>query len=214
MRGADILAEMLIGYGVEVVFGVPGDTNVPFYEALQLREGRIRHVMARDERSAGYMADAYGRFTKKPGVFECPSGAGAMYSLPPVAESNGSSVPVILLTIDIPLPGEDIHIGPSDFVPFLKDNKVAFIRLEGTGFGGVPLNLELRLSVEDSPNSAGVVIDAIRCCRLALDAGIAGPILPVSAWTMKHPPQQLNDREADRLTDQFIADCLAGSRQS
>lgn len=106
MRGADILVEMLVGYGVEVVFGVPGDTNVPFYEALQLREGSIRHVMARDERSAGYMADAYGRFTRKPGVFECPSGAGAMYSLPPVAESNGSSVPVILLTIDIPLPGE------------------------------------------------------------------------------------------------------------
>ncbi|SDI54540.1 thiamine pyrophosphate-binding protein [Alloyangia pacifica] len=106
MRGADILVEMLVGYGVEVVFGVPGDTNVPFYEALQGREHEIRHVMARDERSAGYMADAYGRFTKKPGVFECPSGAGAMYSLPPVAESNSSSVPVILLTIDIPLPGE------------------------------------------------------------------------------------------------------------
>ncbi|KPH06090.1 thiamine pyrophosphate-binding protein [Rhizobium acidisoli] len=106
MRGADILVKMLIGYGVEVVFGVPGDTNVPFYEALQDHEDQIRHVMARDERSAGYMADAYGRFTTKPGVFECPSGAGAMYSLPPVAESNSSSVPVILLTIDIPLPGE------------------------------------------------------------------------------------------------------------
>lgn len=106
MRGADILVEMLIGYGVETIFGVPGDTNVPFYEALQRREDEIRHVMARDERSAGYMADAYGRFTNKPGIFECPSGAGAMYSLPPVAESNGSSVPVILLTIDIPLPGE------------------------------------------------------------------------------------------------------------
>jgi len=106
MRGADILVEMLIAYGVDVVFGVPGDTNVPFYEALQEREEQIRHVMARDERSAGYMADAYGRFTSKPAVFECPSGAGAMYSLPPVAESNASSVPVILLTIDIPLPGE------------------------------------------------------------------------------------------------------------
>jgi acetolactate synthase-1/2/3 large subunit len=106
MRGADILVEMLIGYGVEVVFGVPGDTNVPFYEALQEREGEIRHVMARDERSAGFMADAFGRFTNRPAVFECPSGAGAMYSLPPVAESNASSVPVILLTIDIPLPGE------------------------------------------------------------------------------------------------------------
>lgn len=106
MRGADILVDMLIGYGVEVIFGVPGDTNVPLYEALQERKDKIRHVMARDERSAGYMADAYGRFTSKPGVFECPSGAGAMYSLPPVAESNSSSVPVILLTIDIPLPGE------------------------------------------------------------------------------------------------------------
>lgn len=106
MLGADILVEMLIRYGVDTVFGVPGDTNVPFYEALAQREGEIRHVMARDERSAGYMADAYGRFTNRPGVFECPSGAGAMYSLPPVAESNGSSVPVILLTIDIPLPGE------------------------------------------------------------------------------------------------------------
>ncbi|GGB25271.1 acetolactate synthase [Tistrella bauzanensis] len=106
MRGADILVEMLVGYGVDTIFGVPGDTNVPFYEALQLRADEIRHVMARDERSAGFMADAYGRFTNRPGVFECPSGAGAMYSLPPVAESNGSSVPVILLTIDIPLPGE------------------------------------------------------------------------------------------------------------
>lgn len=85
---------------------MPGDTNVPLYEALQDREDRIHHVMARDERSAGFMADAYGRFTNKPGVFECTSGAGAMYSLPPVAESNASNVPVILLTIDIPLPGE------------------------------------------------------------------------------------------------------------
>ncbi|MBD8892629.1 thiamine pyrophosphate-binding protein [Labrenzia suaedae] len=106
MNGADILVEMLIGYGVDTIFGVPGDTNVPLYEALQMREDEITHVMARDERSAGFMADAYGRFTNKPGIVECPSGAGAMYSLPPIAESNASSVPVILLTIDIPLPGE------------------------------------------------------------------------------------------------------------
>jgi acetolactate synthase-1/2/3 large subunit len=106
MNGADILVEMLIGYGVDTIFGVPGDTNVPLYEALQAQEGRISHIMARDERSAGFMADAYGRFTDKPGIIECPSGAGAMYSLPPIAESNASSVPVILLTIDIPLPGE------------------------------------------------------------------------------------------------------------
>lgn len=106
MRGADILVEMLIKYGVDTIFGVPGDTNVPLYEALQDSEDRITHVMARDERSAGFMADAYGRFTDRPGVVECPSGAGAMYTLPPIAESNASSVPVIVLTIDIPLPGE------------------------------------------------------------------------------------------------------------
>ncbi|MEJ2030155.1 MAG: thiamine pyrophosphate-binding protein [Maritimibacter sp.] len=106
MKGADILVDMLIGYGIDTVFGVPGDTNVQFYESLQQREDEITHVMARDERSAGFMADAYGRFTNRPGVVECPSGAGAMYSLPPIAESNASSVPVILLTIDIPLPGE------------------------------------------------------------------------------------------------------------
>jgi acetolactate synthase I/II/III large subunit len=106
MLGADVLVEMLVNYGVETIFGVPGDTNVPFYEALQRRTQHIQHVMARDERSAGFMADAYARLTDKPGVFECPSGAGAMYSLPPLAESNASSVPVILLTIDLPLPGE------------------------------------------------------------------------------------------------------------
>ncbi|SCK22940.1 acetolactate synthase-1/2/3 large subunit [Variovorax sp. HW608] len=106
MLGADVLVQMLINYGVDVLFGVPGDTNVPFYEALQRRKDEIEHVMARDERSAGFMADAYARLTDKPGIFECPSGAGAMYSLPPVAESNASSVPVILLTIDLPLPGE------------------------------------------------------------------------------------------------------------
>ncbi|MGH8787635.1 MAG: thiamine pyrophosphate-binding protein [Cupriavidus necator] len=106
MRGADVLVEMLVNYGVDTIFGVPGDTNVPFYEALQRRRGDIQHVLARDERSAGFMADAYARLTDKPGIFECPSGAGAMYSLPPVAESNASSVPVILLTIDLPLPSE------------------------------------------------------------------------------------------------------------
>jgi acetolactate synthase I/II/III large subunit len=106
MRGADVLVQMLVNYGVDVIFGVPGDTNVPFYEALQGRTHEIEHVMARDERSAGFMADAYARLTDKPGVFECPSGAGAMYSLPPLAESNASSVPVILLTIDLPMHGE------------------------------------------------------------------------------------------------------------
>lgn len=98
--------------------------------------------------------------------------------------------------LDIPLEPDQIHIGPSDFVPFLKDNKVCFLRLNGTGFGGVPLNLELRLSVEDSPNSAGVVVDAIRGCKVALDAKLRGAIEPISAWTMKHPPVQMSDRDA------------------
>lgn len=114
--------------------------------------------------------------------------------------------------LDLPLDPENIHIGPSDFVPFQKDNKVCFIRIEGTGFGGVPMNLELRLSVEDSPNSAGVVIDAIRCCQLARDAGLAGPIHPACAWTMKHPPEQMPDADAKRAVEEFITDAASQSR--
>ena len=106
MLGADILVKMLENYGVEHVFGVPGDTNVPLYTALQRTGGAVEHIMCRDERSAGYMADAYARISNKVAVFEAPSGAGAMYSLPPVAEAHASSVPVILMTIDVPLPGE------------------------------------------------------------------------------------------------------------
>jgi myo-inositol-1-phosphate synthase len=107
--------------------------------------------------------------------------------------------------LDVPLDADKIHIGPSDFVPFLKDNKVCFLRLEGTGFGGVPMNIELRLSVEDSPNSAAVVVDCIRCCKLARDAKLVGPIEPVSAWCMKHPPRQMTDTDALAATDAFIA---------
>jgi acetolactate synthase-1/2/3 large subunit len=106
MTGAELLVDMLVRYGVDTIFGVPGDTSVSFYNALQQRSKEIRHVMARDERSAGFMADAYARLTNRPAVFECPSGAGAMYSLPPLAEANDSSVPVILLTIDLPLAAE------------------------------------------------------------------------------------------------------------
>ena len=107
--------------------------------------------------------------------------------------------------LDVPLDSDRIHVGPSDFVPFLKDNKICFLRLEGTGFGGVPLELELRLSVEDSPNSAGVVVDAIRCCQLARQAKIAGPLDAASAWTMKHPPKQLPEHEALAALDRWIA---------
>ncbi len=106
MRGADLIVHMLMAYDVEVVFGVPGDTNVPLYDALRNAQDGLRHVMARDERSAGYMADAYARLTNRPGVVEVPSGAGAMYVLPCIAEANESSVPLIVITSDTPLAGE------------------------------------------------------------------------------------------------------------
>jgi myo-inositol-1-phosphate synthase len=107
--------------------------------------------------------------------------------------------------LDTRLAPENIHIGPSDYVAWQKDNKVCFLRMEWRGFGGVPMNLELRLSVEDSPNSAGVAIDAIRCARLALDRRIAGPLLAISAHAMKHPPQQMRDTDAREALAAFIA---------
>ncbi len=98
----------------------------------------------------------------------------------------------------------DIHIGPSDYVAWQKDNKVCFLRMEGRLFGDVPMNLELRLSVEDSPNSAGVSIDAIRCCKLALERGTGGVLHGPSAYLMKHPPVQHTDDEAHRMINAFI----------
>jgi myo-inositol-1-phosphate synthase len=103
-----------------------------------------------------------------------------------------------------PIENDNIHIGPSDYVPWLKDNKIAYIRLEGRLFGDVPMYIELKLSVEDSPNSAGSAIDAIRCAKLALDRGIAGPLYSISAYTMKHPPIQYPDWKAKELVDKFI----------
>lgn len=100
---------------------------------------------------------------------------------------------------------ENIHIGPSDYVPWQNDNKVCFLRMEGTMFGGVPMNLEMRLSVEDSPNSAGVAIDMIRCAKLALDRRMGGPIDPACVWFCKHPPEQMSDDEAHTALEAFIA---------
>ncbi|MEM7816258.1 MAG: inositol-3-phosphate synthase [Candidatus Aenigmatarchaeota archaeon] len=106
--------------------------------------------------------------------------------------------------LPVPLHPDNIHIGPSDYVPWQKDNKVCFIRMEGRKFGDVPVELELRLSVEDSPNSAGVVIDAIRCAKLGLDRKISGPLISISAYTMKHPPQQYPDSIARQMVEEFI----------
>lgn len=103
------------------------------------------------------------------------------------------------------LSDENIHIGPSDYVAWQKDNKICFIRMEGKLFGDVPMNLELRLSVEDSPNSGGIVIDAIRCCKMALDRGKGGVLYAPSAYFMKHPPRQYTDDEAYRMTEAFIS---------
>src|SRR5262249_21781111 len=104
-----------------------------------------------------------------------------------------------------PLPAEDIHIGPCDYVPWQGDNKVCFLRIEGEGFGGAPVELEVRLSVHDSPNSAGVVIDAIRYVRLARCFGLAGPLTEVSAYLMKHPPSAMDDESAAAWCREFAA---------
>ncbi len=115
-----------------------------------------------------------------------------------------SKTEAVQSTLEEPLPADNVHIGPSDYVPFQNDNKVCFLRIEGRGFGDVPLNLELRLSVEDSPNSAGVGIDAIRCCQVARQRGIGGPLLPVAAYFMKHPPIQMPDFESRQKIEEFI----------
>jgi myo-inositol-1-phosphate synthase len=99
-----------------------------------------------------------------------------------------------------------VHIGPSDHVPWLSDRKWCYIRMEGTSFGDVPLNVELKLEVWDSPNSAGVVIDAIRCAKLALDRGIGGPLQAPSAYFMKSPPRQFTDEQAREMVEAFIRD--------
>jgi myo-inositol-1-phosphate synthase len=106
---------------------------------------------------------------------------------------------------DVPLDADNIHVGPSDHVPWLTDRKMAYIRLEGTAFGGVPLSAELKLDVWDSPNSAGVVIDAVRCAKLAIDRGVGGALIGPSSYFMKSPPQQFADDEARERTHRFIA---------
>lgn len=118
--------------------------------------------------------------------------------------SKTRSVTSQLQLRELDIDPENIHVGPSDYVPWLTDNKVAFIRIESRHFGDVPMNVELRLSVEDSPNSAGVVIDAVRCCKLALDRKMGGPLVEPSAYFMKSPPKQFNDNQALVNLEKFI----------
>jgi myo-inositol-1-phosphate synthase len=116
-----------------------------------------------------------------------------------------SKTQAVTSQFDVPLEAGNIHVGPSDHVPWLTDRKMAYIRLEGTAFGGVPLSAELKLDVWDSPNSAGVVIDAVRCAKLAMDRGVGGALIGPSSYFMKSPPQQFADDEARERTHRFIA---------
>jgi myo-inositol-1-phosphate synthase len=115
-----------------------------------------------------------------------------------------SKTQAVASQLDMPLAPGDIHVGPSDHVPWLTDRKWAYIRMEGTSFGGVPLNMELKLEVWDSPNSAGIVIDAVRCAKLGLDRKIGGALVGPSSYFMKSPPQQFTDNEARERTIRFI----------
>ena len=127
-----------------------------------------------------------------------------------LASKKESKTEAVQSTLAARLGEDDIHIGPSDYIPWLGDNKLCFLRIEGGLFGDVPMNLELRLSVEDSPNSAAVVVDAIRCCKVALERGIGGVLVGPSAFFCKHPAQQFSDDVAAQLTEEFIAgDALA-----
>jgi myo-inositol-1-phosphate synthase len=107
--------------------------------------------------------------------------------------------------IDHAISADSVHIGPSDHVAWLEDRKWAYIRLEGRNFGDVPLNIELKLEVWDSPNSAGVIIDALRCARIGLDRGLSGPLLGPSAYFMKSPPVQYRDEAAHQMVEDFAA---------
>ena len=122
-----------------------------------------------------------------------------------LASKKISKTEAVQSQLTVPLEWENIQIGPSDYVPWQDDNKVCFLRLEGLGFGDAPVELELRLSVQDSPNSAGVAIEAIRCCQLARDRQVSGALIATSAWLMKHPPKQFPDVEAQRMNEEFIA---------
>src|SRR5215208_4471956 len=115
-----------------------------------------------------------------------------------------SKTQAVTSQFDVPLEADNVHVGPSDHVPWLTDRKLAYIRLEGTTFGGVPLSAEVRLEVWDSPNSAGVVIDAVRCAKLAMDRGLGGALTGPSSYFMKSPPKQFTDEEARKQTIQFI----------
>ncbi len=121
-----------------------------------------------------------------------------------LASKKISKTEAVQSALDSPMLPDNIHIGPSDYVPWQQDNKVCFMRIEGRIFGDIPINLEMRLSVEDSPNSAGSMVDAIRCCKVARDRGVGGVLQSISAYTMKHPIKQFPDEAAREMVEEFI----------
>lgn len=116
-----------------------------------------------------------------------------------------SKTQAVTSNLDQEIAARDVHIGPSDYVGWLDDRKWAYVRLEGTAFGDVPLNLEYKLGVWDSPNSAGIIIDALRAAKIAKDRGIGGPVYPAAAYLMKSPPRQMRDEAARAELEQFIS---------
>jgi myo-inositol-1-phosphate synthase len=127
-----------------------------------------------------------------------------MLSRERLASKKISKTEAVTSQIPYAIGADEVHIGPSDYVPWQGDNKVCFLRIEGSGFGGAPIELEARLSVQDSPNSAGIVIDVVRYVKVARDRGLAGPLLPISAYAMKHPPRQMRDLDAAREIEAFL----------
>jgi myo-inositol-1-phosphate synthase len=129
-----------------------------------------------------------------------------MLSRERLASKKLSKTEAVTSQVPYAIDADKIHVGPSDYVPWQQDNKVCFLRVEGRGFGGAPIEIEARMSVQDSPNSAGIVIDVVRYVRIARDRGLAGPLLPISAYAMKHPPVQMRDESAARRIEEFLAD--------
>ncbi len=132
-----------------------------------------------------------------------------MLSRQRLASKKISKTEAVTSQIPYDIGADNVHIGPSDYVPWQQDNKVCFLRVEGRGFGGAPIELEARLSVQDSPNSAGIVIDVVRYTKMARERGLAGPLLPISAYTMKHPPVQMRDVDAARQIETFLEESSA-----
>ncbi len=133
-----------------------------------------------------------------------------MLSRSRLSSKKVSKTEAVTSQIPYDIGADNVHIGPSDYVPWQGDNKVCFLRVEGRGFGGAPIELEARLSVQDSPNSAGIVIDVVRYVKIARDRGLRGPLLPISAYAMKHPPTQMRDVDAARAIEEFLRDSGAG----